>query len=95
MKRVVINASTGLVWIDGVAHPASTSVAHLLEMLIENRDQLVTSAEIEERLNIKTNSRYAYLRDARKLATAAGLRIRSIKGEGVVLEEAELEEVAA
>lgn len=87
MTRLTVNTETGLVWIDGHAVPVSQSIAKLIEILAENKDQIVKHADLEAALNISENTRYAYLRDARKVVGAAGLRIRSVFGEGVVLEE--------
>lgn len=91
---LTVDSDAGLIWINGSARTTSQSIAKLVGLLYGRQGSLVTYEEIERALGITYHTRTAYLHNARKMLDGSGVRLRTVKGQGVVLEPIP-EEVAA
>lgn len=72
--------------IDGKAAQCRPHVARTLKILLDHYSELVTYDDLLHELNITQQTLRLYLTYARAHATVAGLQIRSVRNEGVVIE---------
>lgn len=93
-EQLAVDVATCTVRINGHVTPVRHHVARVLAVLLDHAGELVPWSQLEQSLAVervemvkRTTVRH-YLVDARPVATLAGYRIRTIKGQGVTMERA-------
>lgn len=82
-----INIDTATVTIGDAKLVTTRSVAVLIATLALKPDELIEYGEIMRKMKITRHTFNAYLREARRIIASSNAQIRTIHGQGVVLEE--------